>query len=52
MIGYHTLPNLPSCWEIVSLSLSGNFVANVMIRKRLKEILGNLHFSNNEVVVP
>ena len=29
-----------------------NFVANVMIRERFKEILGNLHFSNNEDVVP
>ena len=52
VIGYHKLPNLRSYWETGSLSLSVNFVANVMTRERFKEILGNLHFSNNEDVVP
>ena len=52
VMGYHKLPNLQNYWERGSPSLSVNFVANVMVRERFKEILGNLHFSNNEDVVP
>ena len=52
VFGYHKLPNLRNYWETRSPSLSMNCVANVMIRERFKEILGNLHFSNNEDVVP
>ena len=52
VIGYHKLPKLRSYWETGSPSFSVNFVANVMTRGRFKEILGNLHFSNNEDVIP
>ena len=52
VMGYHKLPNLRSYWETGSPHLSINFVANVMTREKFKEILGNLHFSNNEHVVP
>ena len=52
VMGYHKPPNLRSYWETGSPSFSVNFVANVMARERFKEILGNLHFSNNEDVVP
>ena len=51
-MGYRKLPNLQSYWETGSPSLSVNFVANVMTRERFQEILGSLHFSNNENVVP
>ena len=51
-MGYHKLPNLRNYLKTGSPSLSVNFVANVMTRERFKEILGNLHFSNNEDVVP
>ena len=50
--GYHKLPNQRSYRETGSPSLSVNFDANVMTRERFKKILGNLHFSNNEDVVP
>ena len=49
---YHKLPKLRSFWETGSSSLSVNFVANVMKRERFKEILGNIHFLNNEDVIP
>ena len=52
VMGYHKLPNLQSYWETGIPSLSLNFVTNVITRERFKEILGNLHFSNNENVVP
>ena len=52
VMGYHKLPNLQNYWERGNPSLSVNFVANVMARERFKEILGNLHLSNNEDVVP
>ena len=52
VMGYHKPPNLRSYWETGSPSFSVNFVANMMTRERFKEILGNLHFSNNEDVVP
>ena len=52
VMGYHKLPNLRSYWKTGSPSLSVNFVANVMTRERFNEILGNLHFSNKEDVVP
>ena len=51
VMGYHKLPNLRNYWETGSPSLSVNFVANVRTRKRFKENLGNLHFSNNEDVI-
>ena len=52
VMGYHKLPNLRSYWETGSPFFSVNFVANVMAREKFKEILGNLHFSNNEDAVP
>ena len=52
VMAHHKLPNLRTYVETGSPSLSVNFVANVMTRERFKEILGNLHFSNNENVVP
>ena len=52
LMGYHKLPNLRSYWETGSPSLSVNFVSNVMTRERFKEILSNLHFSNNEDIIP
>ena len=52
VMGYHKLPNMRSYWETGSPFLSVNFVANVMTREKFKEILGNLHFSNNKDVVP
>ena len=51
VIGYHKLPNLRYSWERGRPSLSVNFVASVMTKEWLKEILGNLHFLNNEDVV-
>ena len=50
MTVYHKLPNLRSYWETESPSFSVSFDANVMTREKFKEILGNLHFSNNEDV--
>ena len=52
VMGYHKLLNLRSYWETESPSLSVNFIANMMTRERFKEIFGNLHFSNNEDVLP
>ena len=52
VMGYHKLPKLRSFWETGSSSLSVDFVANVMKRERFKEILGNIHFLNNEDVIP
>ena len=49
---YHKLPNFRSYWETGSPSLSVSFNVNVMTRERFKEIFGNLHFSNNEDVIP
>ena len=52
VMGYHKLPNLRSYWETESPSLQVNFIANVMTSERIKEIVSNLHFPNNEDVVP
>ena len=52
VMGYHKLPSLRSYWEIGNPSLTVNFIANVMTRDRFKEILSNLHFSNNMDSVP
>ena len=49
---YHKLPNLWSYWETGNPSLSVNFVANAMTKEIFKKIWGNLHFSNNEDVIP
>ena len=52
VMGYHEMPKLGSYWETGSPSLSVNFIANVMARERFKEVLGNLHFSNNKDAIP
>ena len=43
-----THPILRSYWKTGNLSVSINYVANVMTRERLEETLSKLHFSNNE----
>ena len=47
---YHKLPNLRSYWETGYLSLSLEFVVNVMTRERFKDILCNLQFPKDDVV--
>ena len=51
VMGYHKLPTLRSYWE-TSASMTVSFIANVMTRERFKEILSNLHFSNNDDSLP
>ena len=51
IMGYHKVPSLRSFWDS-SPSLSVPFIANVMTRERFKEILSNLHFSNNNEALP
>ena len=43
-----THPILRFYWKTGNLSVSINYVANVMTRERLEETLSKLHFSNNE----
>ena len=43
-----THPILRSYWKTGNLSVSINYVANVMTRERLEETLSKLHFSSNE----
>ena len=47
IMGYHVLPSMRDYWSS-DLDLSVPFIANVMPRKRFKEIRSLLHFNNNE----
>ena len=51
-MGYPKLPTFRSYLETGNPFVSVSYVANVMTRERFKEILSNLHFSNNEETLP
>ena len=49
---YYKMPNLRGYWGTGSPSLIVIIVENVMKTEMFKGIMGNLHFPNNEDVVP
>ena len=50
-MGHHKLLKLTNYWKTTP-SMTVSFIANIMTRERFKDILSNLHFSNNNDALP
>ena len=48
----HKLPNLWFYWETVYVFISASYLANIITKERLREVLSNFHFFNNEEALP